>query len=445
MNIVTDNATFITTTGLVFTLFMGLLIVVLPRRFALVPVFALMCLMTMGERLMIGGLNFTMIRILLLFGWTRLLFKKEIRSIRFNKIDVAIILWVISSMVLHNVLWQDGKEFQNTLGMAYDSLGMYFLFRFLLRDARDIVHALKIFAFFVALVAVSMLGEKLTGRDAFAAFGGVNAITVQRDGVLRCQGPFLHPILAGTFGAVVAPLFASLWRRRDTRKVAALAVLSSTTIVLTSGSSGPVLTYMCGMLALCLWPLRQYMRIIRWLIVSTLVVLHLAMKAPVWYVLAKVTVFSASDNWHRAFLINQAIVHFGDWWFCGTKETVSWGSHLDDVTNQFIGQGVYGGVLTMILFIAIIVVCFSNIGSAIRSLGARSKEVQFLLWSMGAALLAHVVTFISVSYFDQNAVNWSLLLAMISAATSSVLFARQTARLPSLQPQAPVGGEPRMA
>ena len=444
-SLATDNATFITTTGLAFTLLMGLLIIVLPRRFALMPVFALMCFMTMGERLMIGGLNFTMIRVLLLFGWTRLLCKKEIRSLRLNRIDILIILWVISSVVLHNVLWQDRKQFQNTLGVAYDALGTYFLFRLLLRGVDDVEHVLKTFVLFIAAVAVSMLAEKLTGRDIFAAFGGVNAITVVRAGVLRCQGPFEHPILAGTFGAVITPLFAFLWLQGNTRKVAALAILSSTTIVLTSGSSGPVLAYVCGILGLCMWPLRKHMRPIRWLIVLSLVIIHLAMKAPVWFVLAKITVFSASDGWHRAFLIDQAIVHFGDWWFCGIKETGSWGSHLDDITNQFIGQGVYGGMLTMILFIAIIVACFSNIGSAVRSLGKKFKEAQILLWSMGAALFAHVITFISVSYFDQNAVNWYLLLAMISTATSSVLSVRRAACIRSPQPQAQLGENSRLA
>ena len=49
-----------------------------------------------------------------------------------------------------------------------------------------------------------------------------------------------------------------------------------------------------------------------------------------------------------------------------------------------------------------------------------------LTWAFGEALFAHAVTYISVTYFDQNFVNWYLLLAMISSvAGPSLLMTRQ--------------------
>src|SRR5437879_3145914 len=119
----TDNSTFVTPAGLVFALAMALLLLVLPRRFAITPILAIVCYMTMGERLMIAGLNFPMIRILVLVGWARLVARWEIQSLKLNRIDIALLLWTASRMLLHNVLWQDGKEFQNTLGGAYDTIG----------------------------------------------------------------------------------------------------------------------------------------------------------------------------------------------------------------------------------------------------------------------------------------------------------------------------------
>jgi hypothetical protein len=50
-----------------FTIVMGLLVLILPRRYVLWPIMALICYMTMGMRLIVGGLNFTMIRVLLIF------------------------------------------------------------------------------------------------------------------------------------------------------------------------------------------------------------------------------------------------------------------------------------------------------------------------------------------------------------------------------------------
>jgi hypothetical protein len=81
----------------------------------------------------------------------------------------------------------------------------------------------------------------------------------------------------------------------------------------------------------------------------------------------------------------------------------------------------------MILFIAIIVFCFKAIGRTVR-LGEKteSKANLKMIWALGASLFAHAATFLSVTYFDQNFVNWYLLLAMISSvAGSSLLMSRQ--------------------
>ena len=89
----------------------------------------------------------------------------------------------------------------------------------------------------------------------------------------------------------------------------------------------------------------------------------------------------------------------------------------------------------MVLFIVTIARCCGGIGTAVRRLGPRSLHAQYC-WAMGAALLAHVVTFMSVSYFDQNEINWYFLLDMISTATSSVLAQRKpSAKDPSLGPR----------
>ncbi len=396
----TDGSTFINPFGLVFTLLMGVLTVVLPRRFAVIPVIVLTCYMTMGMRLVVGGLNFTMIRVLLVFAWARLLLRGELRSIKLNTLDKTIIACEISGFVAYLLLWQTTNALQYKLGAAYNSLGTYFFFRFLLRDKEDVVRALRFFSVLILPLAACMLLEKTTGRDPFAVFGGVPAITTVRDGALRCEGPFAHPILAGTFGATLMPLFVGLWQYQERKRMfAALAIAAAAVITVTSASSGPLLTFLSGILALCLWPFRHNMRAIRWGMVTGLVGLQMVMKAPVWFLLARVDVVSGSTGYHRAYLIDRAIANLSDWW-----------------------------LITMFLFIAIIVFSFKAIGRTVRTADGHEpeKDVRFI-WAMGAALFAHTATFMSVSYFDQNFVNWSLLLAMIATcAGSSLLISRRS-------------------
>ena len=75
----------------------------------------------------------------------------------------------------------------------------------------------------------------------------------------------------------------------------------------------------------------------------------------------------------------------------------------------------------MFLFIMIIARCFQGVGRSVRAMeDVEPRRDQLCVWAMGAALFAHVVTYMSTSYFDQNGVNWYLLLAMIS--TGSGLF-----------------------
>ncbi|MFZ0300333.1 MAG: hypothetical protein WAM13_18430 [Candidatus Sulfotelmatobacter sp.] len=435
MPVITDGETFINSLGLGLTVLACLLMLVLPRRYALVPVIILTCYMTMGERLMIGGANFSMIRILTFVGWIRIIIRGEIRSLCLNGIDKAMVCWTFSGMVFYTVLWQTSQAFVNRLGHSYDVIGLYFLFRFLVHGIDDIRRIFRIVAILIVPLAVSMLVEKMTGRNSFSVFGGVMEFTRIRDGSLRCQGPFAHPILAGTFGATLLPWFVGLWyQAKRNRVIAGLAIASALIITVTSASSGPALVALAGIVGLLAWHWRRRLRTIRWTIALGLITLHLVMKSPVWYLLARVDVFGGSTGFHRAWLIDTAVKHFSEWWLLGIKDSGVWDPMLADVTNQYLAEGFRGGLITMLLFILIIVLCFRAVGCFVtRTTGSEPFSTRFTIWALGASLFGHVLGYLSISYFDQNAVMWYLLLAMISTATG-VSFAKRQAT-PAIEPQ----------
>jgi len=431
MPVTTDGATFINGIGIAFTALMCLLILILPRRFALIPVIVLTCYMTMGERVMVAGANFTMFRILTLAGWMRIIVRGELCRLRLNLIDKAIICRIFFGILMHTLLWQTSQEFINRLGHAYDALGLYFLFRFLVRDLNDIKRTVRILAVLIIPLAAAMLTEKLTGRNAFAVFGGVMEFTRVRDGSLRCQGPFAHPILAGTFGATTLPFFVGMWLQgKRNHLLAVVAVASCLIITLTSASSGPALAALAGIVGLLAWFRRSWLRAVRWGGLLGLILLQLVMKSPVWFLMARVDLFGGSTGWHRAWLIDTAVKNFSQWWLLGIKNPGVWDPMLADVTNQYLVEGFNGGLLIMLLFILIIVLCFRVVGTAVRrTAGIEPLSTRLCIWALGASLFAHVLGFLSISYFDQNEVIWLLLLAMISTSTAPYLLAR---RPPSL-------------
>ena len=415
----TDNTTFITPLGLGFTILMGLLVLFLPRRFALLPILAMICYMTMGMRVMVGGLNFTMIRVLLIFCWMRLVCRGEFRRMSINEIDKALMWFIAISVITHTfLLGEDGLKYK--LGQAYDALGFYFFFRYLFRDWGEVVQTAKMTALLLLPLALEMINEKLTLTNRFALFGGVSPYVILREGTARAQGPFGHPILAGTFGATLMPFMAALWFQKGSGKFfAVVGMISATTIACMAGSSGPIMAYMFGVVSLAMWPIRRQMRSLRWGLLLTLITLHLVMKAPVWFLLARVSVFDASTGYHRAYLIDRCIANFSGWWLIGTTSFGSWGYYLFDRTNHYICLATDGGIMTLLLFLTILTRCFRGVGLVVREMTRRGfREGLWFAWAMGAALVIHCVSFISCTYFDQNMVNWYLLLAMISSSCS---------------------------
>ena len=196
--------------GFSFILVASALIIFLPRRYAIIPMICAACYITLGQVVNVAGLNFTAMRILVLAGWVRAVARGEASSIRINVIDKLVILFAIASVVTYTLLWQTSEALVNRLGYIYNVIGIYFLFRFLVRDLDDVIIAYRTLAIVIVPLALTMLIEKTTGRNLFSVFGGVPEFTMVREGKLRCQGPFGHPITAGGLGGALGPLFFGL-------------------------------------------------------------------------------------------------------------------------------------------------------------------------------------------------------------------------------------------
>jgi hypothetical protein len=138
-----------------------------------------------------------------------------------------------------------------------------------------------------------------------------------------------------------------------------------------------------------------------------------------------VSLFSGSTGFHRTYVIDHFINHFSEWWLIGEKNTSHWGAVMSDITNEYVFQGVEGGLLTLVFFIWIISRCFRGVGLTVRGMKDASFPDKMSVWVLGAALLTHAVNFISISYFDQNIVNWYMLLAMISTVSGAYLLVKQ--------------------
>jgi hypothetical protein len=379
------------------------------------------CYMTWGQALVIGGLDFHPMRILILFGLARILARRELSGIKPNAIDGVLIAALSASSLLFALFDGTNVSLLGRLGAAYNALGTYVLVRASVRTIDDIVSIVKAGAVLIIPLGVLFVVESVTGRNPFAALGGVRELSETRNGWVRCQGPFLHSILAGTFGATAWPPLVGLWVYGRNRILASLAVVAATTIVITSGSSGPLSAFAISAAGLVCWLCHKWLRPIRWAIVMGVVGLAIVMRAPVWFLIDRVSNLIGGGGWYRSALIDAAINHFDEWWLVGTGYTAHWmptGIQADansaDIVNEFIAQGVKGGLLALLLFIWLIVKCFKAVGRGLASADDDPGR-RFVIWSLGCCLLAHVASFFSVSYFDQITIYWYLLIGMIAA------------------------------
>ena len=402
------------------------LILLLRRKFVIVPVLLMAFLVPLGQQVVVGGIHILVLRIVILVGLLRMLYARFFSPARvfsggLSSLDKVFTIWAFFHVFAFLFLFSfQTAALVNQFGFLWDVLGGFLLLRFLVQEEGDIDRVIKTFAFIAGILAICMLNEHFRMQNVFGLLGGIRAVPETRDGLVRAQAAFSHPLLAGTFGATLLPLFFLLWHSGKSKAAAVIGIFSSTIMTLCAASSTPVLAYVAGIGAVCFWPFRKHMRMFRWGIVFALLALHLVMKAPVWFLISRINVLGASSGDHRAYLVDLFIRHVGDWWLMGTNANGNWGWEMWDTSNQYVAEGEGGGLVAFVCFLGMISLCFARIGNARKAVaGDRKKEWYF--WFFGAALFAHVVAFFGISYFDQTRLAWFALMVMIFAATAPIL------------------------
>lgn len=414
------GATFIHPAAIAAVVVLSVWLVLASRKTALLPLMILICFIPSAQRIVLAGADFTLLRIMVIVGLARILMRGEFALIRFNRIDWVYIAWVVVGSVVYVLQRQEFSAVVYVCGTSMDMLGAYFVARALVQNMADF----RSFAMMVALIAIPVGAlfafEMSTQRNLFAVFGGVREVTWIRDGRLRCQGAFSHPILAGVFWAAIGALTmgGAMIRQANPlhRLLFAGGTAASVLIVVASASSTPLLGFVAGVGFWLWWPVRGLMRYVFIASPFVLIALHLAMEAPVWHLVARMSAIGGSTGYHRYVLIDGAIRHLHEWWLLGTSWTGHWSSLFQtwDITNQYIFEGVRGGIWRLGLFCVLIYL----VGRSIATAQGRvtDKADRLLLWGLGASLFVHCACFIGVSYFGQIQYLWYITLAIGASA-----------------------------
>ena len=118
--------------GLSITLLLSFAVLLLSRKIAALAVMAGVCYVTQGQQFVFGGFHFTAIRLVLLAGFLRIMLRWELRAVQINKIDWAVTCFIIVVNIFPALRENTHKELVYRLGMMYDMLLPYWIFRALL-------------------------------------------------------------------------------------------------------------------------------------------------------------------------------------------------------------------------------------------------------------------------------------------------------------------------
>ena len=397
------------------------LILAFPRKKAITPFLLAVFTIPIGQVVVLGGLHFTVLRILILAGLARVAtFRGSSSGGKFpggfNAVDRMVVLWTVSALIILSLQWMDMQALIHNLGDFLDALGGYMVVRFLIPDGEAIRRTIKVLAVICAIQGACMINEQITHVNVFGLLGGTWAGVTVRDGKIRSEG-VMGCIPAGVFaGASIAVVSLAVdktkvpdsslrrtcrrhrhgdhverehvvdgrWRERRGAGLLASAqadAARSLGICAHSGGAAPG-DESAGVVADRPrgpdWVLFERPPLLLW-----------------WTTASGISATGGSSD--------TGITTIGDG-TCGIPAT------------SLLTLPLKGGLLTLVCYIAIFSRSFGAIGTARKQVN-RDRAQEWLLWCLGADLFANVVASFGINYSGPLLMSLFPLLACISVAS----------------------------
>ncbi|MFZ9915418.1 MAG: hypothetical protein ACO3IB_08825 [Phycisphaerales bacterium] len=364
-----------------------------------------------GQRVLIAGADFSLVRILCCVALAKFAAGSQILRIQFSAVDLLVVGGGVARALCTFITHGGIPPAITSIGGSIEIVGAYLVTRAALRSREDLVWLGRWTLVFALPIAAIFMIEWSTGRNMLSVFGGVPLMTAIREGRLRCQGAFAHPILAGCFFVALAPLWVAQWSLARGALICWTGLALTSVVVFCCSSSTPLAAFGLTVVALLSYRGWRHLRIVLYTGIASAIVLHFLMTKGIWHLIARIDLFAGNTGWHRAHLIEESINHFDEWWLFGTVSTAHWGYGLQDVTNQYLIEGTRGGIWAMFALLLSIVISMAGIGRALRRWPDASPE-HWMAYCAGVSIFAQSFIFLAVSYFGQTVIIWPVTLAI---------------------------------
>tara|TARA_Y100000589_G_scaffold332108_1_gene389354 strand:- start:1221 stop:2636 length:1416 start_codon:yes stop_codon:yes gene_type:complete len=376
-----------------------------PRRYLLWPIIMIACLISPAQRFAVMGLDFHFLRAISFVMLIRVLVFRDLKDVRFGKAD-AFVVGLMLTIILCTLVRAGFNPALSACGKIIEPFSLYFVGRALVRTLDDVRYMLVGVSLIGIPVAISFTVEQYTRYNFFSVFGGIPEMTVIRDGKLRSQGSFVHPITAGVFWASFSPLFISqiLTKHKSFLILIIGWVGFAVCIVcaLMTNSSTSIAGLLIGLAGWCFYRFRNNLRTIFWFCVFVGAFLHFGSQSGLHgLIFTRISFVSGSTGYHRYMLFEGLLNNAQKWFLMGTNDRMFNRSFID-ICNHYVLVALDGGIVALTLQIAIIIMAFKAVGRALKASSDRSDSL--LIFGLGVAFLTAIASFTAVSSMGEGVI-----------------------------------------
>ena len=387
-----------------------------PRKYVVWAVFFIACFISPAQRFAFLTLDFDFLRAITIAVLLRAMVFGELKGIRLRSIDYVIVAWCLV-LVLTGTLRAGPARFINQMGQAVDGIGLYMIARVYIRNWEEFRSAIFGAALITIPVMVFFTIEKTTSRNYFSLLGGVAEFSQERQGRLRAQGAFTHPIIAGVYLATFAAMYVGvlLGSVRNLRALITgwLGTIAAVIAAIMTGSSTPIAGMLIALGGWVFYPWRASMQSIRWVLLFVLLGLHIVSQNGIHSLMFnKISFVSGSTGYHRFALIEGLLQNVPKWALWGDNSP-RYNRSYRDITNDYVMNAISGGMVALALEITAITLAFYACGRALRA--TTSRDESLLAFGLGCGLLVITISALAVTMFGQAEVPFYMTLGMAAS------------------------------
>ena len=412
-----------------------------PRGKVAWSVLMVACFISVAQRFSVITMDFNFMRAIGTLALIRMLTYGELRTIRPHVVDKLMLAFVVSIVVM-TAIREGPSGAVPKAGNCLDWFSMYWVGRSSLRTMRDIRLLMAALGVMVLPVAIFFIIEQLTGRNHFSIFGGVSPLTQIRDGKLRAQGSFCHPIIAGVFFACFTPLAIGIILSK-VRGISAFlggwfALTLSLITILMTNSSTPVAGVLVGLMAWATFKFRSSLKSWMYIVIFLMVIGHFGSTHGIHHVVfTRIDFTGSSSGYHRYLLVDGLIDNLTQWGFYGDR-TPGYNRSFRDITNMYVVSAITGGLIALVLHLSLVYQAFKATIRGVRH--AVNREELMMMYGLGCSFAAIYVSFTAVACYGEGIIPCYMILGC-GISTSQTLAQRRLARV-SHPKQKPNGQQP---